>query len=174
MGLNRRELLISAIAVATGFGFARTASARDAGMTMEQARKIIGDRHKTFDATGDERPLSTAQMRHLVTGNTIFGVRYDDEPYVLSFHSLGRCVLNMQNRPIEHGRWWVDEETEMIHSQWERPGPPKLVRKNYFHTGEPGLYRTATWFEQDLDGPEPPHKHGMFLLQEGLHLPPTP
>lgn len=174
MDLDRRELLISAIASATGISVALSAAARDTEMSMEQARKIIGDRHKTFDLTGDEQPLTLAQMRDLVTGNTIFGVRYDDEPYVLSFHALGRCVLQMQNRPIERGRWWVDEETEMIHSQWECTGPPKVVKKNYFHTSEPGLYRTATLSEQDSDGPRPSQKHGMFLLQEGLHLPTSP
>ena len=174
MGVNRRELLISAIAVATGMVVARPAEAREAVMTMEQARKIIGNRHKTFDVAGDEDPLTATQMRELVTNNTIYGVRHDDEAYVLAFHPQDRCVLKMEDQPTEYGRWWVDEEEHTIHSQWPRAGGGKVISKNYFITREPGLYRAVTGFVQHPDGSVSASKYGMFLLRNGLYLSPSP
>ena len=174
MGLNRRELLISAIAVATGIVAARPAEGQKAGMTMEQARKIIGDRHKTFDTTGDEKPLTAAQKRDLVTGNTIYGVRHDDEAYVLSFHPGGVSVLKIEDRPIENGRWWVDEKTQKIHLQWPSATGGKVITKNYLLTREPGLYRAVTGFTEHPDGSVSASKYGMFLLGNGLYLSPAP
>jgi hypothetical protein len=141
---------------------------------MEQARKIIGDRHKTFDTTGDEKPLTASEMRDHVTGNTIYGVRHDDEAYILSFHPHGKGVLKIEDQPIENGRWWVTEKTQEIHTQWERAAGGKVITKTYILSREPGLYRAVTRFIRHPDGTVSASKYGMFVLQPGLYLEPSP
>lgn len=156
--IDRRSLLASAIAVGAGLALPRSAHAHG-DVTLDQARQIIGDRHKQFVLDGTDRRMTAPEISDLVTGNTIYGVLYDDDPYVLAFRPDGSGGLKIADRPLDTGRWWIDEDAGTITSQWEVAAGGEALVQDYFLTGESGVYKTIT---------QPKDRWSMFLLEEGI------
>ncbi len=155
---DRRSLLVSAIAVTAGLTLPRTARAHG-DVTLDQAKEIIGDRHKQFVLEGTDRRMTAPEIAELVTGNTIYGVLYDDDPYVLAFRPDGSGVLKVADRPLDPGRWWIDQGADTITSQWEIAAGGETLVQDYHATGEAGVYKTIT---------QPKNRWSMFLMEEGI------
>lgn len=170
--LDRRCMLVSAIAVLTGLAVPHRAIAGDTAMTMEKARAVIGNRYKDFGFDGNKPPMTANDMHDFVTGNTIYGVLHDDEAYVLAFHPQGRGVLKIEKRPVELGNWWIDASNQTIHSRWSHAARREVISKSYLPTEEPGLVKAVTDLSRETDGSQSWTKQGMFILQPGLHLTP--
>lgn len=156
--ISRRALLISAIATAAGLSLHDGAAAHG-DVTLEQAKRTIGDRHKTFQLGGADRPLTAPEISKLVTGNTLYGMLYDDEPYVLSMKPDGSGVLKIADRPLDPGRWWIDTKANTISSQWRVAAKGEVLVQHYYATNEDGVFKTIT---------EPKNRWSMFLVEEGI------
>jgi len=156
-GPSRRSLLLTAIASSAGLALMRKAGAGD--MSLEQAREIIGDRHKTFEVAEDDRRLQAGEIEERVAGNTLYGMLYDDDPFVLSLFPDGTATLVIADRPLDHGRWWIDADNHTISSQWDFAAKSVELKQQYYETGEPGLFKTVT---------EPMDRWSLFLIEPGI------
>ncbi len=156
--IDRRTLLIAAIATAAGLSVPNQARAHGA-MSLERAKQIIGDQHKTFKVDGAERQLTAPEITELVTGKTLYGMLYDDEAYILAFNPDGTGVLKIADRPLDKGRWSIDPKTDTITSQWENAADGEALVQNYYTSKQDGVFKTIT---------KPKNRWSMFVMEKGI------
>ncbi len=157
---DRNEVMIAAISVVCGHS---NGTPVESSMLASQAQAIIDDRYKAFDLGHDDRRMTAAEMRDLVTGNTIYGAPYNNDPYVFSFLADGQALLKLPGRPLERGQWRIDEQADTISSQWERAAGGKELVVEYHRTADPDVYKNAI-------GAVPITNWNMFLVVPGIAL----
>ena len=161
-GLDRRTLVMSAISIAVGLGTPHPSLADTGPLTLDEARNVIGDRYRIFDIGDDDRQLTGAEIGQRVSSNTLYGVAYHGEPYVLAFKADGTGRLIVANEPIQTGRWWIDGDE--VYGHWQRTGGGEPHAHYYYATGETDVYkqRRRPGYDDGLD------KWSMFLVARGI------
>ncbi|MEM7022969.1 MAG: hypothetical protein AAF637_10280 [Pseudomonadota bacterium] len=139
---QRRSILIGAI-TATVSVAATGRGPRAAEDRREVLRRQLGDSFDTFVLTREDRQLDGPEIRTLVSGNTAYGIMHDGEPYLLYFDPSGTGLVKIAERPVEQGKWWIDEEN-YITSVWPLAAGGEEIPCLYFSTSQSDIYKNLS------------------------------
>ena len=71
--------------------------------------------------SADEKTLTAAEIKQLLTGNTAIG-RWVDHNYRQYFNSDGSTIYAQENARSSTGRWRINSATNHYESWWQRAG----------------------------------------------------
>ncbi|MEM9633466.1 MAG: hypothetical protein AAGA50_19195 [Pseudomonadota bacterium] len=133
-----------------------------ASISMSRAVNIIDNRYSDFQLRNDNEALTSPELEATLSGNTIYGAPYNNDPYVLSFHPGGEGHMKVRGREREVGTWWINSD-DTIHSKWEEAAKGKDIAVRYYKTANPFIL-----LHEAANRELPPVECRMCIVQPGL------
>ncbi|MES0879632.1 hypothetical protein [Roseibium sp. SCP14] len=161
---DRKTLeLLTAIAKVVEVPVPASASALTS-MSRPEAVRIIEDRYSNFKLRNENAALTSSELESALSGNTIYGAPYSNDPYVLAFHPGGEGHMKVRGREPEVGTWWINSD-DTIHSKWEEAASGKDIAIRYYRTANPFIF-----LHEAASRELPPVECRMCIVQPGLAL----
>ncbi|MDP5217141.1 hypothetical protein Q5Y75_07925 [Ruegeria sp. 2205SS24-7] len=118
MTISRRDIIAAGAAYLCGLpAMAESSGASIESMLEEVRNHLLGRTDDKLDIDDTNR-MTGNELNKLVAGKSAYGTTNKDKVYVLAFQPDGKALLQLQDDPLEVGRWWITGAGHTIHSQW--------------------------------------------------------
>lgn len=146
MTISRRYVVAAGAAYLCGLPAMAEATGTSIEAMLEEVRNHLLGQSKDTPGIDETNRMTGDELHRLVSRKSAYGTTNKDKVYVLAFQPEGRALLQLEDEPLEEGRWWISTDEHTIHSKWPVAADGDTLNMYYRELGD-GLIAART-----LDG----------------------